>query len=477
MARPRKQTQGVRKPQHIHAPKKSKTRKERVPESDGFVAIGNTGHKTGQVARRPTKNYQSYESEDEEDQWAEQLDKSEDEDLEEIGSYDAGLAAGEEKSRKPREERLDAGDPFLGRDSWGRSIRNFYDEEGSEGSSSEAEDDMARALQEALAIRQSHMGTVAAEDMGFNDYLALGAQSVTEGETKSVNDEKVALDLLLTGLSGSAREPDSARDAERNPAALELLQHLSEEYKELKERVKKESMPALQLAAFTDKGPRPTEACMDLLAFQLQICLWMASFFNGCAAVGLTPEFLLHSSVLTKALKKYAKVRKEMGSPGEWEVLRDELRVALRNRGDSAITVSTTSLKDKVYDRHGDRRDDHADMPGKMSVLERRAMKKAARLEMQRKKALDSLPKLPAEIQDPTSARELSRNIKSNRGLMRIRKKYSGHARVANKLKYAKKVKKLSGRLRKADEQTASGDYAGESHGITSHVNRSRKLQ
>eukprot|EP01054_Gregarina_sp_Poly1_P002929 Gregarina_sp_Poly_1__2928@NODE_1819_length_3275_cov_85_079177_g1180_i0_p1_GENE_NODE_1819_length_3275_cov_85_079177_g1180_i0NODE_1819_length_3275_cov_85_079177_g1180_i0_p1_ORF_typecomplete_len525_score106_40Sas10/PF09368_10/5_2e03Sas10/PF09368_10/2e20_NODE_1819_length_3275_cov_85_079177_g1180_i015533127 len=99
-------------------------------------------------------------------------------------------------------------------------------------------------------------------------------------------------------------------------------------------------------------------------------------------------------------------------------------------------------------------------------------LKTQAKKETSREKSLAHLPKLPKEVE---GAREISRDIEKNRGLTRKRKKYEGHARVHNRLKYARKLKKLSGVTRKADVSGAA-NYAGEASGISAHVRRSLRL-
>eukprot|EP01055_Gregarina_sp_Pseudo9_P000686 Gregarina_sp_Pseudo_9__685@NODE_1436_length_1604_cov_6_517572_g1333_i0_p1_GENE_NODE_1436_length_1604_cov_6_517572_g1333_i0NODE_1436_length_1604_cov_6_517572_g1333_i0_p1_ORF_typecomplete_len524_score79_69Sas10/PF09368_10/5_1e18_NODE_1436_length_1604_cov_6_517572_g1333_i071578 len=82
------------------------------------------------------------------------------------------------------------------------------------------------------------------------------------------------------------------------------------------------------------------------------------------------------------------------------------------------------------------------------------------------------LPSLPREVEGP---REITREIEKNRGLTRKRKKYEGHARVHNRVKYARKLKKLSGVTRKADFGQAE-NYSGEASGIASYFKKKKKL-
>lgn len=108
------------------------------------------------------------------------------------------------------------------------------------------------------------------------------------------------------------------------------------------------------------------------------------------------------------------------------------------------------------------------------SIRKKQEQRKAAVDEQERqRRLLASLPPLPQEV---AGARAVSKEIEKNRGLVRMRKKYSGNARVSNRRKYMNKLKKLSGVKMKAVNADARGGYGGETAGITMHVTRSRKL-
>jgi len=73
--------------------------------------------------------------------------------------------------------------------------------------------------------------------------------------------------------------------------------------------------------------------------------------------------------------------------------------------------------------------------------------------------------------------RKTSKKILENRGLQRIRKKHSGNARVHNKEKYEKMVKRRKGAVVEVREGAADGaTYDGEATGVRTHVRKSLKL-
>lgn len=73
--------------------------------------------------------------------------------------------------------------------------------------------------------------------------------------------------------------------------------------------------------------------------------------------------------------------------------------------------------------------------------------------------------------------RKTSKKILENRGLMRVRKKEAGNARVSNRKKYEKRVKKRRGAVQDMREGAADGaTYEGEASGLRTHVKKSMKL-
>jgi len=81
----------------------------------------------------------------------------------------------------------------------------------------------------------------------------------------------------------------------------------------------------------------------------------------------------------------------------------------------------------------------------------------------------------PERVDD--GRRKTSKKILENRGLVRQRKKFAGNARVSNRKKYEKAVKRRKGAVQ--DMQVASGDgatYSGEATGVRTHLRKSQKL-
>ncbi|CAK0818798.1 unnamed protein product, partial [Prorocentrum cordatum] len=81
----------------------------------------------------------------------------------------------------------------------------------------------------------------------------------------------------------------------------------------------------------------------------------------------------------------------------------------------------------------------------------------------------------PEEVLD--GRRGTSKRILQNRGLIRQRKKQAGNARVANRTKYEKAVKRRKGAVQEMREGAADGaTYAGEETGIRTHLKKSQRL-
>eukprot|EP00397_Hematodinium_sp_SG-2012_P028299 GEMP01029785.1.p1 GENE.GEMP01029785.1~~GEMP01029785.1.p1 ORF type:complete len:476 (+),score=142.20 GEMP01029785.1:111-1538(+) len=103
----------------------------------------------------------------------------------------------------------------------------------------------------------------------------------------------------------------------------------------------------------------------------------------------------------------------------------------------------------------------------KMSKKQRKAQKKLA-------KQLENLPKPEKEVQ---GKRQASKHILQNRGLVRQRKKTSGNARVSNRHKYEKAVKRRRGAVVDMREGAADGaTYAGEETGVRTNLKKSKNL-
>jgi U3 small nucleolar RNA-associated protein 3 len=84
----------------------------------------------------------------------------------------------------------------------------------------------------------------------------------------------------------------------------------------------------------------------------------------------------------------------------------------------------------------------------------------------------------PEKLLDgPEDRRKTSKRILDNRGLQRIRKKHAGNARVANKEKYNKAIKRRKGAVQEMREGADDGaTYGGEATGIRTHVRKSMKI-
>lgn len=81
----------------------------------------------------------------------------------------------------------------------------------------------------------------------------------------------------------------------------------------------------------------------------------------------------------------------------------------------------------------------------------------------------------PEEVSE--GRRKTSKRILDNRGLVRRRKKISGNARVANRKKYEKAVKKRKGAVLDMREAASDGaGYSGEATGIRTHVRKSIRV-
>eukprot|EP00928_Gymnodinium_smaydae_P060360 TRINITY_DN43_c0_g1_i1.p1 TRINITY_DN43_c0_g1~~TRINITY_DN43_c0_g1_i1.p1 ORF type:complete len:633 (+),score=188.48 TRINITY_DN43_c0_g1_i1:105-2003(+) len=81
----------------------------------------------------------------------------------------------------------------------------------------------------------------------------------------------------------------------------------------------------------------------------------------------------------------------------------------------------------------------------------------------------------PEEVLD--GRRKTSKQILANRGLVRQRKRTAGNARVTNRTKYDKMVKRRKGAVQDMREGAFDGaTYAGEATGVRTHVKKSLKL-
>merc|ERR1712187_1011691 len=108
------------------------------------------------------------------------------------------------------------------------------------------------------------------------------------------------------------------------------------------------------------------------------------------------------------------------------------------------------------------------------STLSKRKAKKAAE-EKVRDEARAARQFWPQEVVE--GRRKTSKHILQNRGLVRSRKAKSGNARVTNRNKYEKMVKRRKGAVQDMREGAGDGaTYAGEETGARSHVRKSLRL-
>jgi len=101
---------------------------------------------------------------------------------------------------------------------------------------------------------------------------------------------------------------------------------------------------------------------------------------------------------------------------------------------------------------------------------ERKAKGEEAREEQRRLRQYQ-----PEEVSE--GRRKTSKRILDNRGLVRVRKKVAGNARVSNRQKYEKAVKRRRGAV--VDMREGAGDgatYEGEASGIRTHLKKSTRL-
>jgi len=106
--------------------------------------------------------------------------------------------------------------------------------------------------------------------------------------------------------------------------------------------------------------------------------------------------------------------------------------------------------------------------------VEQPKSKKQKKAEKELEKRISSLPQPEEEVDGKRLA---SKNILSNRGLMRSRKKTAGNARVSNRTKYEKALKKRKGDVLEMREGAADGaTYGGEETGVRATIKKSKTL-
>jgi len=88
-------------------------------------------------------------------------------------------------------------------------------------------------------------------------------------------------------------------------------------------------------------------------------------------------------------------------------------------------------------------------------------------------KQVANLPLPPMEVE---GKRQASQHILINRGLVRSRKKTAGNARVSNRNKYEKALKRRKGAVVDMRHGTSDGTYAGEETGVRGNLKKSKAL-
>ncbi|CDJ33368.1 uncharacterized protein EMH_0015780 [Eimeria mitis] len=106
------------------------------------------------------------------------------------------------------------------------------------------------------------------------------------------------------------------------------------------------------------------------------------------------------------------------------------------------------------------------------ALVEETKKRKSERKQRMQEKAEVPVPHIDEEVD---GQRRITREMKTNRGLVRKRKKFEGNARVHNRMKYQQKTKKLKS-LRQEMRPVEDRSYSGEVSGIRSNLKRSRTL-
>merc|ERR1711988_1083423 len=97
----------------------------------------------------------------------------------------------------------------------------------------------------------------------------------------------------------------------------------------------------------------------------------------------------------------------------------------------------------------------------------RLAEEKSRKKEEKRKRKI--LAKLPNPEDEVDGARKISHEIYKNKGLTRKRKKLDRNARVKNRVKYDKALKKRKTMVQEIRQGRSDGGYDGEKTGVRSH--------
>nr|XP_027193575.1 uncharacterized protein LOC113788308 [Dermatophagoides pteronyssinus] len=372
-------------------------------------------------------------------------------------------------------------------DGWGTSYKNYY-HESSDPSSSESDDDFA--IKEALSIRKKHLENL--KSIKIESAISLVDSKDKKEENVDKNTQEVYLSLLLDALSNMPKKPvakiDNIEDKcliEAEESFIEIISIAFFKLSPPAECFAKIVLKAICLASIMLSAKRK----LNLKTFAVEwvqtslvikkILHLMNKFFPQDelhAATLVCDAFFKHGNV--SYLEKVSLSDNESPSQtGEQDEDNDNNSVykdntELHNLSSDSKFSNEEENSFLLSDKDLDNVKDDFKEPEALAKL----ITKDFKAHLYRVKQLSKLPVLPKMIKDPTANRNLTREIEKNRGLTRKRKKFSGNARVHNREKYRRKLIKLSGVRMKADEQMGSGEYTGESRGISMHVTRGRKL-
>jgi len=120
------------------------------------------------------------------------------------------------------------------------------------------------------------------------------------------------------------------------------------------------------------------------------------------------------------------------------------------------------------------REDDEEEDPTGEKAAERARKAKKEAAEEAKRQAIAAQQFKPEEVLE--GRRATGAKILRNRGLVRQRKHSAGNARVNNRQKFEKAVKRRRGAVQDVREAAADGTYEGEATGVRTHVRKSLKL-
>lgn len=167
--------------------------------------------------------------------------------------------------------------------------------------------------------------------------------------------------------------------------------------------------------------------------------------------------------------------------------LSDQLREVQQLLGERAAKAKPVSADTNVEPRERKARDRIREEPDELlrgrpipaedDEVELRIREKMERVKADQEK---SNKKKAARQFHPEEAvegrRATSKKILANRGLVRVRKKTAGNARVTNRQKYEKALKRRRGAVQELREGAPDGTYDGEATGVRTNLRKSLKL-